>query len=295
MGSVAYDNVITPELRGDRILGGSAAYASLATSYYTACRLVGVVGNDFDPAFIDRFKARGICLEGLQQDTEGKTFSWTGEYSADGNTRETLDLQLNVFESFQPKLPEAYRQSPYVLLGNIRPDLQHAVCDQLQGKAFIVADTIDFWIETQKSDFIDLLKRIDCLVINDGEAALLTGEKNIIKAGKSLLEMGVPTAIIKKGEHGAYLFHAQGLFALPAYPVVEFKDPTGAGDSFAGALIGYLAATDQSDFATLKQAMLYATATASLTVEALSCDRLESGGSATIEQRVTELTNMINV
>ena len=295
VGSVAYDTIITPKATGERLLGGSASYAALAASYYTKCRLVGIVGKDFNPAFIEQFKNHNICLEGLQKDEESQTFFWKGKYSADGNQRDTLDLQLNIFETFEPHLPELYRQTPYALLGNIRPALQHKVCDQLEGTPFIIADTIDHWINTEREAFLALFARINCLVINDSEAELLTGENNIINAGNKLIELGLESLIIKKGAHGACLFHPQGLFMLPAYPVTELVDLTGAGDSFAGALLGYLAAKHKTDFVTLKQAMLYATATASLTVEALSCDRLESAGAAAIQKRVEELKAIISL
>jgi len=295
VGSVAYDSIITPYSQRERCLGGSASYASLAASHYTSPRLVGVVGEDFNPDYITLFEEHGICLEGLKHDKSGPTFYWKGEYSQDWNSRETLDIQLNVFEKFQPELPVPYRSTPYVMLGNISPELQHHVCDQLQGKPFIIADTIDLWIDIQREALLKLLKRVHCILINDSEAAQLTQEKNVIRAGYKLLEEGLPMAIIKKGEHGACLFHPKGLFALPAYPVTKVQDPTGAGDSFAGAFLGYLAATNKTDFDHVKQAMIYATATASMTVEALSCDRLCSAEASDIENRVEELKKIISL
>ncbi len=289
VGSVAFDNIITPVMTGERILGGAASFASLAASYFTPVRLVGVVGNDFEDAFIERFRNRGIDLEGLQVDDSGPTFIWTGKYHENYNSRETLDTQLNVFEHFRPELPENYRRTSYLMLANIGPDLQIHVLDQLQGQCFVVADTMDLWINNKLDQLLSLIKRVDCLAINDSEAIMLTGDRNLISAGWKLLELGPRMAIIKKGENGACLFHRDGYFALPAYPVVNLQDPTGAGDAFGGALAGYLAAVDKTDFKSIKQGMVYATAIASLTVEAFSCDRLESAGPALVEERYREL------
>ena len=296
VGSVAYDNIITPRMKGTRILGGSASYACLAASYFTNPRLVGVVGNDFDPAFIERLRNRGICLEGLHCDESGPTFFWEGRYHENFNRRDTIEIHLNVFEKFRPNLPESYKPTPFVLLGNIDPELQLHVCEQLtKDNAFILADTIDLWIETKRDELLELLKRINCFVLNDNEADLLTGESNLISAGWKLLKMGPETVIIKKGEHGAYLFHPEGLFTLPAYPVTNLQDPTGAGDAFAGAFLGYLAAVNDISFISYKQAMAYATVTASLTVEAFSCDSLESAGAEAIENRYAELLEIISL
>lgn len=295
VGSVGLDDIITPYMKGERILGGSAAYASLAASYYAPVRMVGVVGNDFDETLVKRLERRGIDLEGLKRDQSGPTFYWKGEYQENFNHRETLDIRLNVFEKFRPDLPESYKNTEYVMLGNIEPELQIHVLDQLNSHAFIIADTIELWIETKREDFMSLAKRVDCLVIDDSEVKLLTGEKNAIDAGRKLIEIGPRMAIMTRGEYGAHLFHPEGLFAMPAYPVTELHDPTGAGDSYAGALLGYLAAADRTDFDALKQAMLYATVTASLTVESFSCDSLESAGCAKIKDRYHELVRMINL
>ncbi len=295
VGSVGLDDIITPYMKGERILGGSASYASLAASYYAPVQMVGVVGNDFNDALVQRLERRGIDLEGLKRDQTGPTFYWKGEYQENFNHRETLDIRLNVFEKFRPDLPESYKHTNYVMLGNIEPDLQLHVLNQLNSNAFIIADTIELWIETRREDFISLAKRVDCLVIDDSEAKLLTEEINAIEAGRKLLDLGTKMAIMTRGEHGAYLFHPDGIFAMPAYPVTELQDPTGAGDSFAGALLGYLGAADRTDYDTLKQAMLYATVTASFTVESFSCDSLESVGSAKIKERYHELVRMISL
>tara|TARA_R100000027_G_scaffold369_1_gene431 strand:- start:5647 stop:6585 length:939 start_codon:yes stop_codon:yes gene_type:complete len=293
VGSVGYDDIETPHGKDTRILGGSASYACLASSYFAPTRMVAVVGNDFSEADRRRLDDHGIDTAGLQEDLSGPTFTWSGKYLDDFNDRETLDIQLNVFEKFEPVLPDAQKDSRFVLLGNIHPGLQAHVLDQLVAEdAFVAVDTIDLWITTAKPAFLELLKRVDFLVINDSESELLTGESNIIKAGAALRQLGPDKVVIKKGAHGAYFFYENGLFALPAYPVTELRDPTGAGDTFLGAVMGMLAALNKTDIDSIKQALFYGTAVASLTVEAFSCDRLESGGVETIESRVKELKQM---
>ena len=295
VGSVAFDNVITPKAEQERILGGAASYCSFAASYYANVRMVGVVGNDFGESDLDRLRARGIDLEGIMKDESGPTFFWKGKYHENFNRRDTLDIRLNVFGNFRPDLPDSYLNSEFVLLGNIHPALQMHVLDQLSGNPFVLADTIDLWIETEREALLSLIKKVSLFVINDSEAEEMTGESNIILAGDKLRQMGPQSVIIKKGEHGAVLFHEDGKFALPAYPVTQLNDPTGAGDSFAGALIGRLASRNRTDFAAIKEAMLYATCTASLTVEAFGCDRLESAGKSEIEERVSTLQKLISV
>jgi sugar/nucleoside kinase (ribokinase family) len=295
VGSVAFDNVITPHAEKERILGGAASYCSFAASYYSEVRMVGVVGNDFGDSDMERLRARGIDLEGVQKDDSGPTFFWKGKYHENFNRRDTLDIRLNVFENFRPDLPESYKDSSFVLLGNIHPALQLHVLEQLSGSAFVLADTIDLWIETEREALLSLIKKVSLFVINDTEAEELTNEPNIIIAGEKLRQMGPDSVIIKKGEHGAILFHEDGMFALPAYPVTQLHDPTGAGDSFAGALIGRLSSRNRSDFSAIKEAMLYATCTASLTVEAFGCERLESAGNSEIEERVSTLHQLISV
>jgi sugar/nucleoside kinase (ribokinase family) len=295
VGSVAFDNVITPHAEKERILGGAASYCSFAASYYSEVRMVGVVGNDFGDSDMERLRARGIDLEGVQKDDSGPTFFWKGKYHENFNRRDTLDIRLNVFENFRPDLPESYKDSSFVLLGNIHPALQLHVLEQLSGSAFVLADTIDLWIETEREALLSLIKKVSLFVINDTEAEELTSEPNIIIAGEKLRQMGPDSVIIKKGEHGAILFHEDGMFALPAYPVTQLHDPTGAGDSFAGALIGRLSSRNRSDFSAIKEAMLYATCTASLTVEAFGCERLESAGNSEIKERVSTLHQLISV
>lgn len=295
VGSIAYDHIITPLKTAERQLGGSATYAAFASSYYAATRIVGVVGNDFDPAHITAFNQRGIDLQGLQVDASGPTFYWKGKYHENFVSRETLEIDLNVFEKFRPQLPAGYRHTPYVMLGNIDPALQLHVITQLRQPRFIIADTIDLWIETRRVELLDVLERIDLFIINDSEAMLLTEEANCIRAGYKLCAMGRPQFIlIKKGEHGALLFHPEGLFALPAFPVTDLHDPTGAGDAFAGAFLGYLASQNRIAYTDLKYAMAYATATASLVVEGFSCDRLLQGGKQQLEKRFKELTALMS-
>ncbi len=292
VGSVAYDSIETPHASGERILGGSASYAALAASYFAPVQLVGVVGHDFAAADRRKFERRGIDLSALQVDETGRTFFWRGRYHENYNRRETLELELNVFERFHPRLPTTHQPAAFAMLGNIRPDLQLHVLDQLTARPFVVADTIDIWIETARDSLNEVLRRADLAVVNDTEATKLTGETNAIAAGRALRASGCRSVIVKKGEHGAVLFHDDGLFVLPAYPVTELRDPTGAGDTFAGSLLGYLAARGETDFAALREAMGYATAVASLTVEAFSCDRLASAGCAEIRRRRRELGRM---
>ncbi len=295
IGSIGIDRVATPFAEAGNLLGGAASYAAIASSYFAPTRLVGVVGGDFPAAFLRRYKKHGLDLTGLQIEPQGKTFAWSGKYREHFAGRDTLEIQLNVFEKFYPTLPAAYRDSPFVMLGAIQPALQHHVLDQLpQGanRPFVLADTFDLWIHTTKADLLRLLKRIDLFVINEDESLLLTGERNLVLAGRHLRKMGPRIVVIKKGAHGSLLFHPGGYFAMSAYPVTKFVDPTGAGDSYAGALIGSLAAANRTDFTALKKAVAYATAVSSLTVESFSVNRLSGAGRATIDRRYRELVAM---
>jgi sugar/nucleoside kinase (ribokinase family) len=295
VGSIAFDQITTPSAESGRVLGGSATYASIAASYLAPVNLVGVVGNDFSKNDFDRLRAHSIDLEGLQTNLSGPTFFWSGIYGENFANRETTDTQLNVFEHFNPTLPDSYRDTPYVLLGNIHPDLQHRVLDQISGKPFVAADTMDLWINISHDELNRLLPRLNLFVLNDDESEMLTKESNVIVAGKRLMGMGPKIVVIKKGEHGSILFHSDGLFSFPAYPVTHVEDPTGAGDTYLGALVGSLTAQDRTDFTALKKAIVYATATASLAIESFSCDRLEQAGRETIERRRTELLQLVSV
>lgn len=294
VGSVAYDSIATPKHSVERVLGGSASYAAVAASYFAPVRLVGVAGRDFLLSDRARFERRGIDLSGFVIDSTAETFFWRGRYFNNFKNRETLDTQLNAFERFAPDLPSEYSSSEYVFLGNISPHLQHQVIDQLHGAPFIVADTMNFWIRSDERRELDrLLERIDCLIINDEEAAEWTQETNMILAGRILQQKGASIIVIKKAEHGCMLFYDQKIFFVPPYPVMHVEDPTGAGDTFAGAFIGTLAALGEVNFSSLKEALRYATAAASLVIEGFSCDRLERGGSGQIMSRAAILKEMM--
>src|SRR5213082_3036460 len=240
VGSIALDTVKTPVEEHSNLLGGSASYAALGASFFSPVRLVGVVGNDFPESEFDFWKSRKIDIDGVQR-ANGKTFRWSGEYAWDLNTRETRSVALNVFETFKPALPEAYRQTDFVLLANIAPSLQSHVLDQMKRPRFVVADTMDLWIETTRSDLDALLQRVDLLILNDSEARELTKETSLIKAGRKIRKSGPRYVAIKKGEHGALLFGDDQFFSCGAYPLEDIHDPTGAGDTFAGGMAGYLA------------------------------------------------------
>jgi sugar/nucleoside kinase (ribokinase family) len=291
IGSVAIDRVATPTAQSDRILGGAASYAAIAASYFAPTRLVAIVGGDFPAPYLRRLKKHHIDLAGLQVDPAGKTFYWSGIYHEHFAGRDTLEIQLNVFEKFSPVLPPAYRDTPYVMLGAIQPALQNHVIDQLGGRRrpFILADTFDLWIHQTRPELERMLRRIDLFVINEDESLLLTGARDLVAASRLLRKMGPRIVVIKKGAHGSMLFHPEGQFAIPAYPVAKFVDPTGAGDSYAGALLGYLASVDRSDFPALKKAVAYATAVSSLTVESFSVNRLSAAGRKEIDRRFSAL------
>jgi len=291
VGSIGIDDVKTPFDERKAILGGSASYASVAASFFAPVRLVGVVGDDFPKKFRQVWADRDIDLDGLQTQ-KGETFRWSGEYSYDFNSRKTLSIALNVFEHFQPKLPDSYRGTPFVMLGNIAPKLQAHVLDQMEKPKFVMADTMDLWIETAKSDLLELLKRVDALCLNDSEARELTRETSLIKAGQRIMDLGPRYVIIKKGEHGALLFSRNEFFTAPAYPLEDIHDPTGAGDSFAGGIVGYLAGQPKIDFTALKKAIVYGSVVASFTVEASSLDRLCQLKQADIEERYQSIKVM---
>jgi sugar/nucleoside kinase (ribokinase family) len=277
VGSIALDTVKTPvEEHGD-LLGGSASYAAVGASFFTPVKLVGVVGTDFPQEHIEYLRTRRVDLEGLQV-AEGKTFRWSGEYMWDLNTRETRSVELNVFEHFTPTLPASYADAPYVLLANIAPSLQSHVLDQMKGARFVIADTMDLWINIAREDLVALLKRVDMLILNDGEARQFTGETSLIRAGAKIRAMGPRFVAIKKGEHGCLLFGKDQFFSCGAYPLEDIHDPTGAGDTFAGGLAGYLAAQDGGEvtFEALKKGVVHGSVLASFNVEAFSLERLRS-------------------
>ena len=285
VGSIAYDTIETPTTKVEDSLGGSALYFSAAASLFSPVNVVGVVGSDFDASKISFLKKRGANLDGLYMES-GKTFRWGGRYFDDMNRRETLFTYLNVFERFQPVIPEHYKKSEFVFLANIDPELQLDVLNQINNPKLIVLDTMNFWISGKRKELEEVLKVVDIIVLNDEEAKELTGEMGLIKATKAIPAMGPKSVIVKKGEHGAMLYHENEFFFVPAFPLDSVVDPTGAGDSFAGGFMGYLAKTGQIDQATLKKAMVYGSTIASFNVEDFSFNRLENLTMKEIKERV---------
>jgi sugar/nucleoside kinase (ribokinase family) len=286
VGSVALDTVETPFGSVKEALGGSAVYISAAASYFTnPVRLVGVVGGDFPKEHIQFMESRQIDLDGLQIIEKGKTFRWGGKYHYDLNVRDTLFTELNVFQKFDPKIPEGFKSSVYVCLGNIDPVLQLQVLNQINKPRLVVGDTMNYWIETKLKELMKTMKHMDVLIVNDSEARLLTHEPNLIKAAKKIIKMGPRIIIIKKGEHGAMLVTEDTIFSAPAFPLETIFDPTGAGDSFAGGFIGWLARTDDISTENLKRAVVYGSALASFCVEKFSVDSLRDLSSLKIRDR----------
>lgn len=292
VGSIALDTVKTPVEEHADQLGGSASYAALGASFFSPVKLVGVVGDDFPESEFEFWKSRHIDAAGVQR-VKGKTFRWSGEYAWDMNTRETRSVALNVFEHFRPELPAEFRQTEFVLLANIAPALQSHVLDQMEKPRFVVADTMDLWIETTRADLDALLPRVDLLILNDSEAREMTKETSLIKAGRRILKSGPKYVAIKKGEHGALLFGENEFFSCGAYPLEDIHDPTGAGDTFAGGMAGYLAAM-QGDlsFAAFRRAMIYGSVLASFNVEAFSLERMRTLTREEIEQRYEVFRDM---
>ena len=273
VGSVAYDTVETPFGKAERVLGGSASFFSVAASFFTPVRLVAVVGEDFGEAQLSAFRGRQIDLDGLER-TAGKTFHWQGKYSYDLNHRDTVCTDLNVFEFFKPRLPQSYRDVENVFLGNIDPELQLDVLQQVERPRLVACDTMNFWIDGKLEALRRTLARVDVLLVNDAEARELSGEWNIVKAARAIRAMGPRTLVVKKGEHGVLMFSDAGSFAAPAYPLEDVFDPTGAGDTFAGGFMGYLAGSADGGEATLRRAVIMGSTLASFCVEAFSLDRL---------------------
>jgi len=289
VGSLGLDTVATPFSRVEDALGGSATYISLAASYFTGpVHIVGVVGEDFPKEYINLLEEHNVNLTGLQIIPGGKTFRWSGKYHYDLNTRDTLLTELNVFENFDPVIPDNLKKAKYICLGNIDPVLQLKVLDQIENPRFVVCDTMNYWIEGKKDDLMKVLKRADVLIINDSEARLLAHEPNLIKAAKMIIDMGVGTLIIKKGEHGALLFGENIIFSAPAYPLESIFDPTGAGDTFAGGFIGYLHKTLDLSTDNLKRAVVYGSTMASFCVEEFSTKSLENLSYLRIQDRFRE-------
>jgi len=296
VGSVAYDGIETPFGSVDRILGGSATYISLASSYFAnIINLVGVVGKDFKEEDIKLLRRKGVDLQGLQRDDSGNTFFWKGKYHYDLNNRDTLDTQLNVFEHFDPVIPESYQNTKYIALGNIEPSLQEKVLDQVKNPGFVVMDTMNFWIEGTPEALKKTLKRVDLLVINDSEARELAHEPNLMKAAEKVMEMGPQALIIKKGEHGALLFTDSEIFSAPAYPVIDIFDPTGAGDTFMGGLLGWLSYTDDASPQNLRRAVIMGSVMASFCVEEFGPERLKDLTEKEIYDRYREFRELSEI
>ncbi len=273
VGSVAFDTVETPFGRAEKVLGGSASFFSVAASFFAPVNLVGVVGRDFGEKELAAFRDRPIDLGGLER-MDGATFHWQGKYSYDLNSRDTVCTDLNVFEFFKPRIPAGYRTSEYVFLGNIDPVLQRDVLEQVERPRLVACDTMNFWISGKPEELRKTLARVDVLLINDAEMRELSGEWNLVRAARVIRKMGPATLVVKKGEHGVVMFTEGGSFAAPAYPLEAVFDPTGAGDTFAGGFLGYLASADRLDDETLRRAVIMGSTLASFCVEAFSLDRL---------------------
>ena len=273
VGSVAFDSIKTPFGEASRVVGGAATYFSVAASFFTDVRMVGVVGEDFGDEQMQVFGGRRIDLAGLQR-VAGETFRWKGEYSFDLNSRETIYTHLNVFDQFRPVLPESYRPTPFVFLANIHPALQVDVLNQVEAPRFVAADTMNFWIEGTPDDLRAVLRRVDALIINDEEARQLSGEANLVKAARAIREMGPKLLVIKRGEYGVLMTSDDAFFAAPAMPLEQVADPTGAGDTFAGGFMGYLASAPEVTDAVVSRAIIAGSAMASFAVEDFGLDRL---------------------
>ncbi|MBP1690436.1 MAG: adenosine kinase [Deltaproteobacteria bacterium] len=291
VGSVAIDTIETLDSRATEVLGGAATYFAVAASFFTPVQLVGVVGEDFPKTELDWFRKRGIDLTGLEI-RPGRSMRWTGRYHEDMNVRDTLSFEANVFDGYSPELPGAYRDAPFVFLANIAPALQARVLDQIRTPRLIGADTMNLWIETARGELEALLRRVPLLIINDEEARLLSGERNMIRAARKILAMGPTSLMIKRGEYGVLFFSGDSVFSAPAYPLEEVFDPTGAGDTFAGGVMGYLAASGDLSPAGVRKAIVYGSVVASFTVEAFSLERLRTLTRDDIERRYRQFVSL---
>jgi sugar/nucleoside kinase (ribokinase family) len=294
IGTVAFDAIETPFGKTDKIVGGAATYASLAASYfYDKVKIVGVVGEDFLQEDINKFTEHGIDTQGLQIKAGEKSFFWSGKYHNDMNSRDTLATELNVLADFDPIIPQGYQDCEYLMLGNLTPQVQQTVIKRLKNRPkLIVLDTMNFWMDVAMDDLLETIKLIDVLTINDAEARQLSGEYSLVKAAKKILDMGPKYLIIKKGEHGALLFHQNQVFSTPALPLAEVFDPTGAGDTFAGAFIGYLAKVSTINFNNMKNAIIFGSAMASFCVEKFGTERILNLTDQEIASRIKEFVNL---
>ncbi len=294
-GTVGIDTVITPTGRADDVLGGSAAYFALAAAKFAPVRLVAVVGEDFPGAFRNLLNSPPIDSTGLEARRGSQTFRWTGKYLGDMNERESLRTDLNVVAETPPAIPPAFLDSNVVFLANTHPTLQRNMRQQMPAAELVVCDTMDLWINSEQEALLQTLAAVHGVVINDSEAVQLTGTTNVISAGRAVLAMGPRFVVVKKGAHGALLATADGVTAIPAYPSERVVDPTGAGDSFAGGMLGYLAAEGRFDYATLRRALIRGTVTASFTIEDFSVKRLEALSQTELQQRISEFTEMLAI
>ncbi len=295
VGTVAFDAIETPFGKTDKILGGAATYIGLSASYFLKkSNLVSVVGNDFPQEHINLLNSKGVNTDGLQIDANGKTFFWSGKYHNDMNTRDTIDTQLNVLETFDPVVPKSYLNCEYLMLGNLLPNVQQKVIDQLPTRPkLVVLDTMNFWMDNCWDDLITALNDVDVLTINDEEARQLSGEYSLVKAAKKILTMGPKYLIIKKGEHGALLFNDKEVFFAPALPLEDVFDPTGAGDTFAGGFLGYIASTNDISFENMKRAVIYGSAMASFCVEKFGTERLQNLTQEEVNSRVQQFIDLV--
>ena len=293
VGSTALDSIKTPKAQNPRLLGGSASHAAVAASFFSPVMMIGVIGSDFPRKYLQLYRRHRIDLSGLQI-KPGKTFHWSGEYEENLNNRRTLLTELGVFETFTPELPPEHRKSPFVLLANIAPALQIHVLDQMARPRFIVADTMDLWLNIAITDLLRLLRRVDGFVLNDSEAKQLTQDDNVLSATKKIHKLGPRYVIIKLGSHGSILSSPRGIFLCPAYPLRKVVDPTGAGDSFVGGMIGYLASTKLPPDKTIRKAMIYGSVVASFCCEGFGLNRITRVSRRQIENRVKELERLIS-
>src|SRR3990170_1508530 len=292
VGSVAFDSVETPFGKAERVLGGSATYFSTAASYFADVGIVAVVGEDFPDTYIDMLNKRGVDTRGLKKVPGGKTFRWKGRYDYDLNQARTIETQLNVFSDFKPQIPEDYRDAPFIFLANIDPELQMEVLAQVRNPKLIACDTMNYWIEGKPDALKKLLKNVELLTINESEAREFAKEPGLVKAARKILECGPKTLIVKRGEYGALMFNGKSIFSAPAYPLEDIFDPTGAGDSFAGGLIGYLANTNDLSDANIRRAIIFGSVMASFNVEAFSLERLSKLSFDDIKSRYREFKQL---
>lgn len=296
VGTVAFDDIETPFGKADRVVGGAATYISLSASQFVnPVHVVSVIGDDFPEETLALMRSRGITLKGLQVKEGEKSFFWAGRYHHDMNSRDTLTTELNVLADFNPVVPDAYRQTPYLMLGNLTPTVQKRVIEQMETRPRLIAlDTMNFWMDAALDSLIEVIGMVDMLIINDEEARQLSGEYSLVKAAESIQKLGPGTIVIKKGEHGALLFHHEHIFFAPALPLAQVFDPTGAGDTFAGGVMGYLAKTDELTFDNLKRAVIYGSAMASFCVEDFGIKRLCNLTSEQVRDRVHRFARLVH-